>query len=261
MVILNPLQANVISAVSEFSASEATHIIGRCDLEEILNTTAEIRDIGKSFVSGLDQIMTVVLSRFQDSEGCNHGFNGILLAGWGLFPNPILSELCFVLGSIGLKVYLEATGPDFLQDTTVIAPESVAGLVIRNGLILKNGERRDCFGMEALRMTVKAFVSQSCVREFSVFAWETVEDNVQLSSAVLNRTFTWCNFYSVVPWIGPQSALFDSSVDVVPFEPLSAFDWLKDSRVMKLHNLWKSKRPVSTRDSHYFTPPRARYFL
>ena len=206
--------------------------------------------------SALDAVMAVILQRFQASEGQYTGFGGILLDGWEIFPLRLLTVLCDVLRSFGLKVYLETAQPSFLQDIEAIAPVSVSGLVIRNGLIHGDGRSRDCFDMESLRTTIKAFVSQSCLRDFQVFAWETVDDTRSLSSAVLTRTYTWCNFYSVIPWIGPSSALVDPSVEVVPFEPLGAFDWLKDSRVMELHELWKSNRAVSLSfpSSHYRKP-------
>ena len=245
-IILNPLQTNVNNAVANLrhNANKPNSIIGRLDLEGIMNVSLNPRKPEEFLISGVDAVMTIVLSRFQDSSGHNV-FTGVLLASWEIIPASILIELCDVLSTLNLEVYLETSGPDFLKDSSVLGSESVTGLVVRGGLILKNGERRDCFDMEPLRATVKAFVSQSCYRNFNVLVWETLEDDAVLPHEVLKRTFTWCNFYNAVPWIGRQGALFDASVDIAPIEPLSAFDWLKQPRVMELHELWKGKRAVS----------------
>jgi len=76
------------------------------------------------------------------------------------------------------------------------------------------------------------------------------------SNAVLKRTYTWCSFYSALPWIGSNSALFDASINVVKFQPLSAFDWLKEHRVMELHDLWRNNRTVSTFEFACFLRPK-----
>lgn len=244
LVILDPMQPNVIPALAKCSCG-LTRIFGRLDLDKILNEKPNSHDLERFFIGAIDQIMTTVLLRFQNLEGRNNGFTGVLLANWESLPNPIFHELCDVLFTLGLDLYLETAASKFLKDSATIAIESVNGLVIRNALMRENAERMDCFDMEAFRMTVQAFVSQSCLRDFTVLAWETYDDDTLPTTAVLRRTFKWCSFYGIVPWIGPKSALSDSNVDVVRCEPLGAFDILKDSRVMELHELWRTKKDVS----------------
>jgi len=248
MVILDPLQLNVSATLDDVCGVSGgpSHITGRLDLAILLKNPAHTRSLEAYFISSVDRIMSTVFSHFRALNGCSNGFNGILLAGWQIFPVPILNQLGAVLNSHGLDVYLEAAAPDFLQDSKVLGAESIAGLVIRNALLHPNGDRKDCFDMENLRVTVKAFISQACLRNFTVLVWETLHDDVMPSNAVLRRTFTWCSFNSALPWIGSSNALFDASVDVVKFEPLSAFDWLKEHRVMELHGLWRNNTPVST---------------
>ncbi len=247
IIVLNPLQPNIKKALADISGREhaPNHILGRFDLNNILTASSPSDASEKFLLSCLDRIMGMFVAAFRDDEGSNNGFTGMLLAGWEIFPSPAFHELCDAISTYGLEIFVETSAPDFLPDATVLACSSISGLIIRNGLILSDGERRDCFDMEPLRTTVKSFVSQSCIRDFIVLAWETVDDNVVLSNAVLKRTFAWCNFYSVVPWIGPQSALLDASIDVVGVEPLSAFAWLKEPRVMELHDMWKNKKAVS----------------
>ena len=245
-IILNPLERNVVAALAQRPDNKRNpqSIIGRLDIGKILHVPVGTRQPEELLISAIDQLMTIVLTRFQDQEGRSNGFTGVLLAGWEATSTKVLHGLSDTLSNFDLEVYLETSAPDFLHDANVLNSGAITGLVIRNGLVLENGERRDCFGLEALRTTLKAFVSQACLRDFTVLIWDTLGDDVVPSNAVLKRTFSWCSFYSAVPWIGPQSALFDASVDVVPFEPLGAFDWLKEPRVMELHDLWKSKRAV-----------------
>jgi hypothetical protein len=250
-IILNPLERNVVAALAQLpdSQSKLQSIIGRLDIGEILHVPAETKQTEDLLISGVDRLMTIVLTRFQDQEGRSNGFTGILLAGWEATSTKILHALSEALSNFDLEVYLETSAPKFLDEANVLNSGAISGLVIRSALILENGERRDCFGMETLRTTLKAFVSQSCLRDFTVLIWDTLGDDVVLSNAILKRTFSWCSFYSAVPWIGSQSALFDESIEVVPFEPLSAFDWLKEPCVMELHELWKGKRAVCYHNS------------
>jgi len=250
-IILNPLERNVVAALAQLqnNLNKPQSMIGRLDIGEILHVPVETKETEDLLISGIDQLMTIVLTRFLDQEGRSNGFTGILLAGWEVTSTKVLHALSEALSNFDLEVYLETSAPDFLHDANVLNSGAISGLVIRSALILENGERRDCFGMETLRTTLKAFVSQSCLRDFTVLIWDTLGDDVVLSNAVLKRTFSWCSFYSAVPWIGSQSALFDASIEVVPFEPLSAFDWLKEPRVMELHELWKGKRTVCNSNS------------
>lgn len=254
VVVLNPLQPGIKQVLEDSSrrGDLPRSIIGRIDLASVLKLSNGSDKSKDHVVSCLDRTMSMVISAFQGAEGQNNGFDGVLLAGWELFHIPVFHELCNVIFSIGLEVYVETSAPNFLADSTALACSSIAGLFIRNGLVLPDGARRDCFDMEPLRPTVKAFVSQSCVRNFRVFLWETLDDGAVPSNAVLKRTFAWCNFYSVVSWIGPLKALGDATVDVVGVEPLSAFAWLKEKKVMELHDLWKSNQAVSgTRAARY----------
>ncbi|EKD19488.1 hypothetical protein MBM_02725 [Drepanopeziza brunnea f. sp. 'multigermtubi' MB_m1] len=253
MVVLNPLQPDIKRALEEMSGRGTLpkHIIGRIDLNNVL---AAATTAGKSedfILSCLDRTMSVMIAAFRGAEGGNNGFSGVLLAGWEIFSSPVFHELCRVISASGLEIYVETSAPDFLPDGNVLSCSSIAGLIIRNGLVLPDGEKRDCFDMERLRTTVKSFVSQSCVRVFTVFVWETVDDGVILSNAVLKRTFAWCNFYSVVSWIGAKKALTDATAEAVEVEPLSAFAWLKERRVMELHDMWKKiKAPQTANHRH-----------
>jgi hypothetical protein len=248
MVILDPLQPNVSATLKNVCGKSGvpSHLIGRIDLAVLLRNPVHEGMSELFLVSSLDRIMSTVSTHLQAADEDSSRFNGILLAGWEIFPVPILKLLNAVLTTKELEVYLEIQGPDFLKTQEVLMGDSIAGLVIRNALLHPNGDRRDVFDMESLRSTVKAFVSQACLRNFTVLVWETVDNYVVPSIAALKRTHTWCNFYSVLPWIGPSNALFDLSTKTLTVQPLSAFDWLKESHVLKLHDIWRNNRAVST---------------
>jgi hypothetical protein len=252
-VILDPLQPNISAALKDTCGMSGapTRVIGRIDLAVLLRNPVHEGMSESSLISSLDRIMSTVSTHFQGVDGGidGNGFNGILLAGWEIFPIPVLNLLNAVLATNGLEVYLETGGPDFLKTPNVLTADSIAGLVIRNALMHSNGDRRDCFDMESLRSTVKSFISQACLRNFAVLVWETLDSDAVPSIAALKRTHTWCNFHSVVPWIGSNNALFDLSIETSTVQPLSAFDWLKERHVLELHDLWRNNRAVSTLQS------------
>ena len=252
VIILDPFQENAVITVTSLSDNflKPRQIVGRIDLAVLLKPPPATQYLEQYCISSVDQILSVILTRFKSLNGSGNGFTGVLLCEWDVFPVSVLLELCHIITTLDLNVYLEVSPPDFLSSSKVLASESITGLVVRNGLILPNGERRDCFDMEKFRPTVKAFVSQACLRDFTVLMWETLDDDVSPSSAVLKRTYKWCNFYSAVPWVGSRSALFDDSLDVVEVEPLSAFDWLKETKVVELHEMWRNKRIVSCQISN-----------
>jgi hypothetical protein len=247
VVILDPFQENAVPTVTTFSDNflRPRQIVGRIDLAALLDPPPTTRHLESYCISSLDQILSIILTRFKSLNGTGNGFTGVLLAGWDVFPVPVLLELSYVITTLDLNVYLETSAPEFLHDSKVLDSEAITGLIIRNGLLMPNGQRRDCFDMEKFRPTVKAFVSQACLRDFTVLMWETLDEDAMPSNAVLKRTYKWCSFYSAIPWIGSKLALYDDSVDVVEFEPLSAFDWLKEPRVVELHEIWRNKRTVS----------------
>ena len=247
VVILDPFQENAVITVTSLSDSylKRRQVIGRIDMAALLKTPPAARHLEPYCISSVDQILSVILTRFRSLNGTSNGFTGVLFAGWDIFPLSVLLELSHIITTLDLNVYLEASAPEFLSDSKVLACESITGLVVRNGLINPNGERRDCFDMEKFRPTVKAFVSQACLRDFTVLMWETLDEDVEPSIAVLKRTYKWCDFYSAVLWVGSSTALYDDSLDVVEIEPLSAFDWLKEPIVVEFHEMWRNKRTVS----------------
>lgn len=227
---MDPFQSGVVGATQHGSS----HILGRIDLAQVISPK-------DSAVSGIDSIEEALVSVFNGSA-----FSGIVFANWeGLFAPSTLSKLFETISHLGLMVYLETQPPDFLENRKSLQNSAISGLVIRNASILPCGEKRDYFQAMNLQATIKAFVSEACMRDFVVLAWETVENDVTLSNAVIRRSLQWCNFYSAISWIGSEAALYDTDLNSPTIEPLPAFGWLKEADVMKSHDVWRSNLKVS----------------
>jgi glycosyltransferase involved in cell wall biosynthesis len=189
----------------------------------------------------IECIITAIWDVFQGTK-----FTGILLAqAQALSNRQLLKELIFAITYLGLEVYLEFSPPDFLQDQKLLQDHHISGVVIRNATILPSGEKRDYFQQEPLKKTVKAFVGEACLRDFVVATWETHKNDTSPSNAVVRRALQWCNFYSVIPWIGSERALMDADINTKVVEPLSAFSWLKEPEMMLVHETWKSNAKIA----------------
>ncbi|PGH09664.1 hypothetical protein AJ79_05630 [Helicocarpus griseus UAMH5409] len=231
LVILDPLRTVVADAVVRVDGCRA---LGRVEIGGIISKA-------DSTQRGIEKLVDMLISSFHRTS-----FSGVLLAGWEKkFTPVVLSEVFRAVRSTGLSVYLETGAPYFLTEPKALRSESVSGLVVRNATVLRNGEKRDYFQMMSLQPTVKAFVSESCMRDFVVMAWETVDDIESLTNAVARRSIQWCGFYSAIAWIGSEICLTDATLNSPTIEPLSAFGWLKEDEVLKVHDIWRSLSEVA----------------
>ncbi|PYH93800.1 glycosyl transferase [Aspergillus ellipticus CBS 707.79] len=231
LFIVDPSKPGVVQAMSY---AERKQFVGRVDLALV----ASQQDSG---LAAIEKISHVLSENFHGAA-----FSGILLANWeDKFTPTVLTKLAETINGLDLPVYLETGPPTFLQDHTILQTTAISGLVIRNASILPDGQKRDYFQLRKMQSTIKAFVSEACMREFLVIAWETVDDDASLSNAVVQRSMQWCNFYSALPWIGRQSALENAKLNVKTPEPLSSFGWLKDAEIMKTHDRWRSNLHVA----------------
>ncbi|XMA17556.1 hypothetical protein WAI453_010347 [Rhynchosporium graminicola] len=237
ILILDPLQVGVHEAIANIRTSAQNTRIGRLHLRELHAPSQRQND--QDIIVAVEKVRDVIEKRFRNSNTQSSSFAGILLAGWEEWlPIPIFDALVQYVRSNGLDVYLEIAPPNFLgKDSPNMA--KFAGVVVRNGTILTSGHVRDYFQMAVMKSTVKAFVTQTCLREFRVMVWETVDDEKSLSHSVIKRCYIWCRYYSAMVFITSKGAVYDPASEGI-LEPLAAFQWLKDQRVMKLHNQWRS---------------------
>ncbi|KAJ5357846.1 hypothetical protein N7541_005004 [Penicillium brevicompactum] len=226
VLIVDPFQNGVAKAISRH---QRTQVLGRVDFAKVLSAK-------ESPLAVVEKVEELLASSFNETA-----FSGILLANWEDVLRPTARRMLLeAISGLGLAVYLETEGPKFLKDRKAVQSSAVAGLVIRNASIMAQGEKRDYFQMSELQATIKAFVSESCMRDFVVMAWETVDDNVTIANAIVRRSIQWCGFYSAITWIGPESALHDADKNVSTLEPLPAFGWLKEAEIMKTHDVWRA---------------------
>ncbi|KAL5344247.1 hypothetical protein ACLOAV_010817 [Pseudogymnoascus australis] len=256
LVVLDPLQAGVRGSISStpYNKSTAQFVLGRLDLANIFG------EHQYSLIPALDHILGLVSVYFPLQTEERHGFTGIVFACWeGFFSVTTLHELSKELVKRGLDVYLEANPPNFLDEVSAVAHESISGLVIRNGLLWPNGERKDCFDLEALRPAARAFMSQEFLRPFLTIMWEEIDDDAVVPNAVMKRTHSWSKYHTTLLRVVPSGALFDAEGAVPQLEPLGAFDWLKGRSVIELQTLWRDNQTVSSESTtrEVFKPLRA----
>jgi hypothetical protein len=220
----------------------SSHILGRLDVTSVtryngkLESAEMIRSLG---------IICQTLSTGFKYQNRDSPFTGVLLAHWQSNFSPIVcNELIKFINRLGLEVYLEVSGPDFLSDKDCreLNMVLIKGIIVRNASILEDGDRRNCFQMKKMQPILRAVAAQACIRDITLMMWETIPDNVPLDLAVAKRSYVWYKYFSAIPWIGPESALFDATVaynQTVADEPLGALMWLKNDTIIDAQEVWR----------------------
>lgn len=232
----------MLDALAESELEFSQHIVGRLDLFQMLNF--ESLGSENKMLRSLERVLVAVDGLFQH-PGAQRAFTGLLLAGWhSHLPTTMLNALVRCLSELGFDVYLEIVPPHFLEGPSLPDLAGFAGVIIKNGTILPNGEVRDYFQMEKMRSATKAFVAQSCLRSFTVMIWDTIDERVEVSHAVVKRSFGWSGYHGAITWIGSEASITHAESNVPVLEPLAAFHWLKDQKVMHFHEVYRKSREV-----------------
>lgn len=242
-VVLDYCEPGILDAVSDGTVPLGPHIIARLDLLQILDFAAASTEVDLSRVV---YIISKIIRQTLRQPKQRRYFTGVLVAGWReRIPTPLLNGLAKLLAAYGLDVYLEVGPPNFLDEIERLEINLFSGVIVRNGTLMPNGERRDFFDMDKMKTTTKTFVSQACQRPFLTMMWDTVNDTADLSHAVVRRAHMWCSYHGAVPYIVRQRALTNISDMRSCDEPLAAFQWLKNRRVMNVHEKYRTTRKVS----------------
>lgn len=243
-VILDYREPGILDIVSDDQVPLGPHILARLDLVQTLNSIADNTEVQLSRVVYI--ISRIVRQNLRQPDKTRY-FTGVVLAGWReRLSIPLLNGLVKLLSAHGLDVYLEVGPPEFLEGVEKLDVGRFSGLIVRNGTILPDGERRDYFAMDKMKTTTKAFVSQACQRPFLTMMWDTIDDEADLSHAVVRRAHMWCSYHGAVPYFTRHRAL-RSIYDIRSCaEPLAAFQWLKTRKVMDVHEKYRTTRKVST---------------
>ncbi|CAA9966934.1 Glycosyl transferase [Pyrenophora teres f. maculata] len=242
-VVLDHCQPGVLEAVSNESIPMGPHIIARLDLSKVITFSAMESD---AEMSRAVYVLSWTIQQTLRKPDQKRYFTGVLVAGWrDCVSIPLLNGLAKLLSAYGLDVHLEIGAPDYLDGIRKLDIGLFAGMVVRNGTIMSNGDRRDFFAMDKMKTTTKLFVSQACQRPFVTMMWDTIEDDAELSHAVVRRAHMWCSYHGAIPYFPRQRAL--TNIDEVRpcDEPLAAFQWLKDRRVMDVHDNYRAARTLS----------------
>jgi len=251
-VVLDHCEPGVLEAVSDESIPMGPHIIARLDLSTIITSTAMESE---AEMSRAVHVVSWTIQQTLRQPDQRRYFTGVLVAGWrDTVSVPLLNGLTKLLSAYGLDVYLEIGAPDFLDGVRKLDIGLFAGMVVRNGTIMSNGDRRDFFDMDKMKTTTKSFVSQACQRPFVTMMWDTIDDDAKLSHAVVRRAHMWCSYHGAIPYFPRQRALTNID-DVRPCdEPLAAFQWLKERRVMDVHDNYRAARTVRSKYPSIRTP-------
>ena len=242
-VVLDHCEPGVLEAVGDDSVPLGPHIIARVDFLQVLNFQAMDNEV--DMLRAVYHVSKVIQTTLRKPDQRRY-FTGVLLAGWReRLSTPVLEGLAKLFTAHGLDIFLEIGPPNFLDGLKNFSLKQFAGVVVRNGTILENGERRDFFDMDKMKGTTKAFVSESCMRPFTVMMWDTVDNGVDLSHAVARRAHMWCSYHGALFFSARQAALTDMSLVEPCEEPLAAFQWLKSRKVMAIHEKFRSTRIVS----------------
>lgn len=248
LVVLDPLRPGVLEGISTENCT-ASHRLGRLDVNAVVAFDRSSGNHDDSRVlSILDSTIATKWRRPQDTQS---PFTGILLANWQSEITPVvLNELIKYLKSLEFDVWLEAAPPAYLteQECKEIDISLVRGIVCRNGTIMYNGDRRNYFQMADMRRTQRALAKHMSLGGKTLMMWETIDDQVELTHSVIQRSFNWCRFNTTVSWIGPEAALKDADVaeaKTIKGEPLGAMMWLKSNEIMAVHDTWRKNFTIA----------------
>jgi hypothetical protein len=223
-------------------AQRPTYVIGRIDLAAIVAGIPS--DNGVEKIKAIAEIVIKYMG--PSSDGQATPFNGVMIASWDTTFNPgICNELINFLTGLNLNVYLELSAPQFLsKQHSTIKVAALSGVMFINGSIMPNGDRRDYFNLLPMTNALEIFTGQSCLREFAVLMCEIVEDDCYPTNAVTKRSFTWCNYYGAITWVGKRCALTNAVQNFPVQKPDGAFEWLKEETVIAVHETWRLNSKV-----------------
>lgn len=101
-------------------------------------------------------------------------WQGILLANCSKTPEKVINSMIALCRAKNFAVFLECEAPDFIGDHNILINfDDLDGVLLRNGSLLADGQRRDYFGMAPIRKILKIAGRQLCLQKnFSLLAYE-----------------------------------------------------------------------------------------
>lgn len=173
-----------------------------------------------------------------------HGFSGLALPAT-FMPSSLFNRLLGQLAESGLTVVLMAQVDESALDD--IDFRLVAGVILLNACVLRNGMRRDYFQALELREGLGRCDRQRTTRpSFFVGCLDLWDDKP--SPAVIRRSHKFAKHHNAVIQISPALGVTDVDHNRPSEEiSLSGFDWLKKQEIIEVfylfsHPTWKVSR-------------------
>ncbi|KAF2127910.1 glycosyltransferase family 4 protein [Dothidotthia symphoricarpi CBS 119687] len=237
VIVLDYRATGVLEAVNDENIPLGRQVIARLDLQHLLHSGVVSEDKPLDIVEFIYGVIQQNLRR----SNRRRSFTGVLVSEWrGCISTLLLNGLAHLFSAHGLDVYVEIGPPDFLEGAERLDPSTFAGLVVRGGLIAQDGERRDFFEVDKMETTLRAFLSQARQRALTTLMWETVDNEANPSHATIRWAHRWCRYHGAIFHLTSQRALTNVAHISCYKEPLAAFQWLKDRRVMNVHEKFRT---------------------
>ncbi|KAF3906253.1 hypothetical protein ABW20_dc0102363 [Dactylellina cionopaga] len=178
---------------------------------------------------------------------------GLLLPS-DILPKPMLNELLYHCGYLGIPVFIQSLPP--FTDIFGLDMTQMGGVIFENACIHADGQRRDFFQGSELRYGLGRCARQRETRpEFFVGFHDTWE--IQPQPAIVRRAFKLAKFFGATLQVASSRSLSQIE-ECYPTEMcLSGFDWLKRDDVIQLHKDWvEEKKPICCDDEGQYEVTR-----
>ena len=240
MIIVDPLQSGVSEALVGLK-KRPKYVVARIDVSAL---TAKMNKTER--VTKVKAIIDIAIKHMGRTDAGSSVYNGVVIANWDQSITPgICNEIITFLNGINLNVYNEIRAPRFMDlNNSNIDIRGLAGMVFLNGSILPNGDRRDYFNLLPMKKALEIVAAESCLREFVAVMYDVVDDDANLTNAVVKRSFKWCKYYGAVTWIGRKSGLKNARINISCCEPDSSFEWMRKEKVVYIHHIWRLNSKV-----------------
>ncbi|KAK6517691.1 hypothetical protein TWF506_004873 [Arthrobotrys conoides] len=164
--------------------------------------------------------------------------HGLLLPA-DIIPKPMLNELLYHCGFLGISIFLQSLPP--FTDIFGLDMTQMEGVIFENACIHADGERRDFFQSDHLRYGLGRCARQRETRpEFFVGFHDTWE--IRPQPAIVRRAIKIAKFFGAALQVASSRSLSQIE-ECFPVEMcLAGFDWLKRDDVSALHKDWVEEK-------------------
>lgn len=248
------LNAKAVGLDRALSVSQSTFRLARFDIAMMSGVTRMKRDDKNEIVfnneinqANAKVVLGDIISTLE-RMGESNRFTGIVFAGWEDFlTSNALNALISMFPDT--SVYVETIPPHYIQDSQAsLQLKDAAGLIIKSGSMMPTATRRNFFKLLPVNAAVRMACKQTMVRQnFLLAMYNPFEDDAVATNAELIRCETWCNYYSIKYWNGPEAALYDANYFGGKNKvPTQALNYLKKEELMDVQAAWTNMEEIDT---------------